>query len=167
MYSLGRLGRAFGFGSIPFVFGISALLAPPFQGAHVTRAAAEPPLTGFWTSVQATAPVKNLQVTVLPVLVNGEPSGRLLYVVAAYGQRGEIGSRTVAVPPIASTPVTVSYQSATTCIPSGNLCRPILSPTTTTLTMVPVGASIRMTVTRRTLGPTATTSTETLIHPFG
>jgi hypothetical protein len=167
MDMLGRLARSLGIGTITVSVGIAALLSTLVPHPSAVQAAAEPPLAGFWTSVQQTAPVTNLHSTLLPVLVNGEPSGRLLYVVAAYGQRGALGSQTVAVPPLAATPVTVSYRSATTCIGSGPICRPLPIPTTTTLSMVPVGASMRMTVTTRRLGAISTTTTEILIHPFG
>lgn len=165
MISRARLGRSLGKGAVTLLLGLSALHLMPSGGMHSAQAAAQPPLAGFWFSVPSTAPVKYLHVTVLPVNVGNEPSGRLLYAVDAIGQRGDLGTQTVAVPQAASTPVVVSYRS-TECVPSGNVCRPLPIPVTTTLTMVPVGASIHMTVTTRTLSLTRTAS-EVLIHPFG
>jgi hypothetical protein len=130
------------------------------------RAAALPPLAGYWFSPQQNAPITTLRISVLPVLANNEPTGRMMYSIDAFGGGKDLGFRTAPVPQNPSTPVTVSYQSSSgTCLPRFGICTPLSVPVVTTLTMTRPNQFLELQVTTHVLSLTRTTHEE-MTTPF-
>jgi hypothetical protein len=154
-----RISRLLGASLLGATVAAAGLHASGIGMAQQAHAASQPPLAGYWFSPQHDAPITTLRISVLPVLENNEPTGRLIYDIDAAGSLKGLGFRTAPVPRDPNTPVTVSYQS-TTCAPRIGLCTPLATTEFTTLSMTRPGQYLELQVTTRILGVTRTTHEE-------
>jgi hypothetical protein len=144
-----RIARMLGTGVLGTVVVAAGLHAIEPGLLQQARASSSAPLAGTWYSLQSKAPITALRIIVLPVNVDGEPTGRLIYDIDAFGSGKNLGFRAVPVPQDPSTPVTVSYQSAG-----------FPGTASTTLTMTLPSQFLELRVTSDSLGVTRTTNEE-------
>src|SRR5271165_6575885 len=99
-----KIGRLLGASVLGATVAVAGLHTTAVGMPQQARAAALPPLAGYWFSQQHDVPITTLRISVLPVLANNEPTGRLIYSIDAVGSLKGLGSRTAPVPQDPNTP---------------------------------------------------------------